>query len=163
MSVSDSGQVADAGSHERLEQRLVGTWRLLSWEAHAADGAVSYPFGERAVGYAVYTADGTYVGQLMRPDRPAFAGGDVLGGTAAENAAAIGGYIAYGGSYQVHDDMVIHRVEMSLFPNWIGGEQRRAIAWNGEQLILTTPPFLTGGSIVTHHLTWERVTDRVAG
>jgi len=109
------------------------------------------------VGYLVYTPDGTYVVQIMRPHRPAFLGGDVLGGTAQENAAAIGGYIAYAGTYQVERDMVIHRVAISLFPNWVGGEQRRTVAWDGERLILTTPSLLTGGSSVTHRLAWERV------
>jgi hypothetical protein len=46
---------------------------------------------------------------------------------------------------------------MSLFPNWVGGGRRRAIAWDGERLLPTTPPILAGGTAVTHRLVWERV------
>src|SRR5262245_56598456 len=115
-SVEQSGAGTPAA---RPEPALVGTWRLLSWEARDADGTVTHPFGEQAVGYGVYTADGHVFAQLMRPGRPHFAGGDVLGGTAEENALALGGYAAYGGTYEVQDGTVVHHVEVSLFPNWI--------------------------------------------
>jgi len=155
-----AGQLSGAGAPvARPERTLVGTWRLLSWEARAADGTVTHPFGEQAFGYAVYTADGHVFVQLMRPGRPAFVGGDVFGGTAEENALALGGYGAYGGSFALEDGggTVVHHVEVSLFPNWIGGEQRRTIGWDADRLILSTPPILAGGSALVHRLTWERV------
>ena len=34
---------------------LIGTWRLLSWENTDANGHTSYPLGEDAVGYIIYT------------------------------------------------------------------------------------------------------------
>ena len=136
---------------------LVGTWRLLSWEAGAADGSVTLPFGDRPAGYTVYTTDGHLFGQLMRRDRPDFAGGDLLGGTPEENAMAIRGYIAYGGTYEIQEGTVVHHVEVSLFPNWIDGDQRRIVEWDEDRLILSTPPMLTGGSALIHRLTWERV------
>ena len=71
------------------EQALLGTWRLVSWAAEAPDGTVTYPLAEQAVGYLVYTADGRMFAQLIRPGRPGFASGDMLRGTAEENAAAI--------------------------------------------------------------------------
>jgi len=154
-------QTSDAGaSVVRPERTLVGTWRLLSWEARASDGTVSYPFGEQSVGYCVYTVDGHVFGQLMRPGRPSFEGGDILGGSAEENALALQGYIAYGSTYEIEDGTVVHYVEMSLFPNWIGGEQRRNIDWDADRLILTTPPIMTGGGVLVHRLTWERVLPR---
>jgi hypothetical protein len=159
-SIRSPGQMSGAGTPEaRPERALVGTWRLLAWEARGADGTVAHPFGERAVGYGVYTADGHVFVQLMRPSRPPFVGGDVFGGTAEENALAIGGYGAYGGTYELEDGggTVVHHLEMSLFPNWIGGVQRRTIEWDADRLILSTPPILGGGSTLVHRLTWERV------
>ena len=52
---------------------------------------------------------------------------------------------------------MIHVVETSLFPNWVGSEQRREIAWEGDRLILSTPPIPTGGAPTVHRLVWERV------
>jgi hypothetical protein len=143
------------------EQALLGTWRLVSWQAHGADGTVTYPLGEHAVGYLVYTADGRMFAQLMRPGRPGFASGDMLRGTAAENAAAVGGYVAYSGTFEVRDGAVFHRVDLSLFPNWIGGEQRRSIAWDGDRLILSSPPVLVAGRALVHRIVWERTSPTV--
>ena len=38
--------------------RLVGAWRLLSYEKRAANGAVSYPFGRHPRGQLIYTPEG---------------------------------------------------------------------------------------------------------
>jgi len=57
---------------------LVGTWKLLSWENRSADGEISYPFGEDAVGYLTYNPDGYMFVAMMRPDRMEFTGGDLL-------------------------------------------------------------------------------------
>ena len=62
---------------ERPGQVLVGTWRLLAWEAQATDGTVSDPFGERAVGYLVFIADGRMLAQVMPSNRRSFADGDI--------------------------------------------------------------------------------------
>lgn len=140
----------------RPEQALLGTWRLVSWGAQAPDGSVTYPLGEQAVGYLVYTADGRMFAQLMRPGRPGFAGGDMVSGTAEENAAAIGGYVAYSGTFEVRDGAVFHRVDLSLFPNWIGGEQRRSINWAEGRLVLSSPPVMVGGRTLVHRIVWER-------
>jgi hypothetical protein len=60
---------------------LIGTWRLLSWENRSlADGGVSHPLGEDAVGYIMYGPDGYMSVAISRPDRARFAAGDLLGG-----------------------------------------------------------------------------------
>ncbi|MBV9357835.1 MAG: lipocalin-like domain-containing protein [Chloroflexi bacterium] len=140
-----------------VEQLVLGTWRLVAWEARDADGTVSQPFGDQAVGFIVYTVDRHFFAQLMRLGLLTFVGNDVLGGTAEENASALGGYVAYAGTYAVQDGMMVHRVEMSLFPNWIGSQQRRTIEWNAGHLILSSPPLLGAGRQASDRLTWERV------
>jgi hypothetical protein len=70
------------------------------------------------------------------------------------------GSIAYAGAYRREGDTVIHVVETSLFPNsfpnWVGSEQRREIAWEGDRLILSTPPTAAGVAPTVHRLVWER-------
>jgi hypothetical protein len=41
----------------------------------------------------------------------------------AEIAAAARDYFAYCGTYELRGGEVVHRVELSLLPNWIGAEQ----------------------------------------
>ena len=135
---------------------VVGTWRLKRWETRAADGRVAYPLGPDAVGYLFYTAGGHMSVAMMRADRPAFAGDDLLGGTPEERAAAAAGYVTYCGRYEVRDGAVIHHVELSLFPNWVGADQLRFAEVAGDALTITTRPLRIGGETV-NRLVWERV------
>ncbi len=109
------------------ENELVGTWSLVSSEVRSETGEVSHPQGHDTVSYLMYAADGHMSATLMRPGRPSFKAGDILGGTAEEKIAAAEGYIAYCGTYRLEAGKVIHHVELSLFPNWIGTDQERFI------------------------------------
>ncbi len=136
---------------------LIGTWRLLSWENRSlAGGGVSHPLGEDAVGYIMYGRDGYMSVAIMRPDRARFAAGDLLGGSAEERARAAETYVSYCGRYEFRGDTVVHRVELSLFPDWVGIEQERLVEVEGDRLTLSTRPILLGGGQRTAHLIWER-------
>ncbi len=135
---------------------LVGRWRLTSWSARNEDGTVSYPFGEDAEGSLVYTPDGWMIAALAVGDRARMSGEDVLGGSEAERAAAYSTYLAYCGTYEVDGDAVVHQVRMSLFPNWVGSEQRRRFELSGDELVLTAPPVRVGGQSVVSELRWIR-------
>ena len=105
-----------------MSDSVVGTWRLKRWETRDAEGRVAYPLGPNAVGYLIYTPEGHVSVSIMRADRLAFAGDDLLAGAPEERAAAAAGYVAYAGRYEVRGGAVVHRVELSLFPNWVGSE-----------------------------------------
>ncbi len=92
---------------------------------------------------------------IMRPDRPKFAAGDLLSGSAQERARAAGTYVSYFGQYEFLGDTVVHRVKLSLFPNWVGVEQERLVEVKGDRLTLSTRPILLGGVQRTAHLIWE--------
>src|ERR671912_2966780 len=136
---------------------LIGTWRLISWENRGADGQISYPLGKDAMGYIMYTQDGYMFVAIMGSDRGRFDTGDLLGGSTEEKAQAAGTYVSYCGRYEFRGDIVVHRVELSLFPNWIGVEQERLVEVTGDRLILSTRPLLLGGAQRTAHLIWEAV------
>jgi hypothetical protein len=142
-------------------QPLVGGWTLRSWVSLGDDGSTDRPMGEDPFGLLTYSADGTMLGVMGRAGRPRFRSDDVTGGTDAERAAAFATCIAYGGSYAVEGDTVVHRVEVSLFPNWIGTEQRRrwVLSDNGRTLTLSSPPLVLGGQTRIQRLTWERRPD----
>ena len=134
---------------------VVGTWRLKRWETRAADGRISYPLGPDAVGYLSYTPGGHMAVSLMRAERATFAGDDLLGGTPEERAAAAAGYVSYCGRYELRDGAVVHHVELSLFPNWVGVDQVRFGRVEGDELTITTGALRIGGESVSC-LVWER-------
>src|SRR5919107_2377877 len=137
---------------------LVGTWRLISWETRSVDGQkISYPFGREAVGYIMYNEDGYMFVAITCPNRQRFAAGDLLSGSTEEKAHAASTYVSYCGKYEFQEDRVIHHVDVSLFPNWVGVDQERLVELTGNRLALSTRPMLLGGIQQTAHLIWERV------
>jgi hypothetical protein len=137
---------------------LIGTWRLISWEnRRVVDGQVSYPLGKDAVGYIMYNEDGYMFVAIMGSNRLRFAADDLLSGTKEEEAQAEETYVSYCGRYEFHGDSVIHHVELSLFPNWVGVEQERLVEVTGNRLTLSTRPILLRGIQQRAHLIWERV------
>ncbi len=136
---------------------LVGAWRLVSWENQAADGQVTYPMGTDPIGYVLYTADGRFSVAISRAGRAGFAADDLLGGTTQEKAWAMESFVAYAGRYSFHGDRVIHHVELSLFPNWVGTDQERWVELAGDRLTLSASPLLLAGKQQVPRLVWERV------
>src|ERR687886_532306 len=109
------------------DNRLVGTWRLTSWENQDDTGQITFPVGRDPRGYIIYTSDGYVSVQIMTAQRQRFAADDLLQSSTDEKARAAETFIAYGGRYELTSDTVIHHVELSLFPNWVGTRQVRRI------------------------------------
>jgi hypothetical protein len=144
---------------QSLRERLVGSWRLVSYEARHGDGRpAAYPLGEDAKGYILYTANGFMSAQIMRLDRPLYQADGLSDGTDAESAEAARGYVAYSGPYHVEDDsVVVHQPEVSLFPNWVDATASRMAVLVGRRLELTTTaPVRFGEEQLTVVLVWER-------
>jgi Lipocalin-like domain len=140
------------------EQAFVGTWRLRSHESRMGDGRVRYPFGRDAQGYLTYTAEGYMSVAIMGTHRPRFlAANDFTEGTSEEQLAAGKQYLSYAGTYELREDgIILHHVEISLFPNWVGGVQERFYTLEGDRLTLSTRPLQIRGQFRTSHLVWER-------
>ena len=136
-----------------MKDRLIGNWRLVSYVTTETDGKRGKPYGD-AVGRLMYDDNGNMAGQVMRPDRARVELGE---GNAQQVRAAYLGYIAYFGTYEIAENgqSVVHHVDGSLNPAWVGGDQVRRMRFDGERLILSTEVQKNGQS-VTHTLTWER-------
>lgn len=136
-----------------MKNRLIGSWRLVSYATEEAGGRRGQPYG-KAVGRLSYDENGNMSGQVMRPGRADVSLGE---GSAQQVRAAYLGYIAYFGTYEIAPDgnSVVHHVQGALNPAWVGGDQVRALRFEGEQLVLSAD-VTKGGAIVTHVLTWER-------
>jgi hypothetical protein len=152
-----SGQTPKQFSTRKLSDEFVGAWKLVSYERRTASGEVTYPMGQNPVGRLTYDALGRMSAQIMRPDRPKFQGSIPASWSADEKAAAFDGFIAYYGTFSVSeaDHVVIHHVEASLYPHWVGSDQRRLYEFSGSQLILRAVNG-AGGPGTESRLVWER-------
>jgi hypothetical protein len=138
-------------------QRLVRRWRLVQWRTVAEEAElVEYPFGEHPRGTLVYGGDGWVTVQIVAANRPRFAVDDPLGGPVEEHTAAYATCLAYSGRYEVRDDRVVHKIEISLYPNWEGQEQVRLFDLSEDTLVLRTPQIQFKGTPVVNELRWTR-------
>lgn len=138
---------------------LLGTWRLVSYEARDPEGRVQYPLGENVSGLLVYDGGGNMSAHVMRNDRPLFAAKDPARGTDAELRAAFEDYGSYFGTYTIDQarQTVTHQVRGAWYPNWIGHDQVRHFKFDGRRLLLSTPPLIWDGHSLEYVLTWERI------
>ncbi len=144
-----------------MDSRFVGAWTAVSWELRPTDGGESYyPLGKDAQGLLIYSADGYMSVSLMRPGRVPFETPWLLEGTPAEKVAAMESYTAYAGRYEVRESerKVVHHVEFSLFPNWIGTAQERLYRFEEDRLVLYTEPFASpDGNQQAAFLVWKKL------
>lgn len=106
---------------------LVGRWDIVSWAQEYDDGRTVLPMGEHLVGFIRYTADGDMVAMISTADRPRFTTGGQWDAEDTEMAAAYRSMLAYAGRYELDGDVVVHHVEISAYPGWIGSAQRRRL------------------------------------
>lgn len=139
-----------------MDEQLAGTWTLRSYQLVGSRGRVRYPYGEDAVGFIVYGADGFMAVSIMAANRPFFAGAGIRRRTAAEGAEATRTYLSYCGRYEVQAGRIVHHIKMSLFPNWTGTSQERFYRIDGDMLELRSTPLLSDGAAPYALLVWER-------
>jgi hypothetical protein len=140
-----------------MTESLAGTWSLVAWRRIAEDGTVSYPLGEEARGLLTYASNGRMTVQITGANRAALDADDPLGGKEGARAEAYSTYLAYFGTYKVQGQSVVHHIESSLYPNWVGQDQVRPYTVESGQLVLHTPPMrLPDGTTVVNELAWTR-------
>lgn len=143
---------------ESVKDKIVGTWKLVSWTyTNEHDEVVDF-FGKEPSGILMYDSHGYMNAQLMRTDRLPFAEAKALGeGTPEEITQAYKGFAAYYGKYyESAPGELTHEVEGSLFPNWIGGKETRYAKIEGEHLLLSAPPVIVKGKPVLFKVVWKR-------
>ena len=143
-------------------QNLIGTWRLVEWTFTVDDSRPTRPWGGSPAGLLTYTEDGRMSASLMSNGRPGAPTRTLSAAPIEIRAAAAAGYLSYAGSYSMDGNDVLHHIELSLMPNWVGTTERRLIEWapseGGFDLILSTPPTKTdGGRLAVNRLRWERM------
>jgi hypothetical protein len=137
--------------------QFVGTWKLISFEFKSSDNQSTYPLGQDAVGYLIYSEVGYMSVALMKAERTPFVSGDIRASTLEEKIHAADTYFSYCGRYEIQENKIIHHVEVSSFPNLVGTDQERLFQFEDNNLILSTPPFLVDDKLQTSLVIWKRV------
>lgn len=144
---------------------VAGTWTLLSYQEQRPNGDwVDPPLGAGLTSWIMYDGHGHVCVQITRSDRVRFASDDLYAGqqyagTLEEKARAYDGYGAYCATYTVDERTasIVHHVELSLFPNLVGSDQKRSYHFDAGRLILDTEPFERDGETRSARLIWERL------
>jgi hypothetical protein len=66
-------------------------------------------------------------------------------------------YSSYCGNYTYHREKLVTRVDAASDPNRVGGDQVRAMRFEGERMLLIPPPRRTGEIEEHREITWERI------
>jgi hypothetical protein len=136
---------------EFIGERIVGTWKLVSWTYQDASGNVVDFFGENPLGILTYDKSGYMSAQLMKSDRSKLGTPRLFEGTDEQVAGAYRSYAAYWGRYrETAPGEFTHYVEGSLLPDWTATEEIRHARIEGELLTLSAIVTANG-----HRLTVE--------
>ena len=140
---------ADYAHAQTLKKQIVGTWSVVS-VVNEVDGKKIDLYGPNPQGQFIFTADGHFSVNIMRPGRPKFASNNRTAGSADENMAAMAGYISTFGTYAITPDGTLtqHMIGSS-FPNWDGAEQKRQMQIKGDEMTYGNMASSTGSGSTT--------------
>ncbi len=137
-----------------VKARFIGVWSLLAVETTNASGAITRSYGDKPIGRITYDKAGRMSALLMGPDRKKIAAVNLRDATEAEARGILQAFTSYYGTFDVDPvaKTVIHHVELSLHPNWVGTDLVRTYEFNGDKLTLTA---ITAPGTTTR-LVWQR-------
>jgi hypothetical protein len=132
------------------------TWRLVSGRVERG-GKKVHLAAPRLQGFLMFDSNDHFLIVITRSDLPKLASNSGQTGARGGNISTLQSSIASFGTYSVNDpDHTINvHIEGSTFPKWIGTEQKRWFALDGDNLKLTNSS--PSGGRGTAELVWKRV------
>lgn len=141
--------------HTITPAEFEGVWRLKDWRQEYDDGRVKYPMGANPLGLIAYL-DGRMYEFSQTSDRPDFVTGGQWDASTEERAMAYSTSMCYAGTYELVGDQVHHRVEFSVYPNFVGRTLTRTVSWDGTTMTLSGRMEAGTPEARTVVLDWER-------
>lgn len=146
-------------SSNNIKNVFQGTWWLLSREDYTKDGQrqIDPILGSDPVAILVY-AKNHFAAQFMKKDRHL----DTITQAAnagQNNTAAIGGYDAYFGTYEIDEktNKVAHTLLGSINPSNIGMTVYRDLQVQDDKLRIQLDTTSHDGEPITRTLTWKKI------
>jgi hypothetical protein len=146
-----------SGAFGHENDKLVGTWKLVSASSTTSAGERSEsPYGPSPAGVLTYAEDGRVTALISYGGRKLLSGG---GGTRGleEQAEAFKTFLAYAGRYTLSGDKVTHHIEISSIQNYVDKDLVRSVKFQGDRIVLVTPPTLVNGKVQTVAFIWQRL------
>jgi hypothetical protein len=135
-------------------EQLLGRWRIVEWVQRYDDGRERHPFGRDPQGFIQYDAQRMFCFVCSAGRKPL--PGSQWEVPEADRAAAYSSCFAYSGTYELAGDELLHKVELSLNPNWVGTTQRRRALLRDERLVISARMEEDTSEARTAELIWER-------
>lgn len=142
-----------------LQDRVIGTWLLSTIYDEYTDGRKVNPWGPAVKGMIIFDGKGRFSWQIFGSNRPKFASNNRREGTPEENKAVVQETQSYFGTYAVNDadSKIALHIERSLFPNWDGVDQTRAVKLEGDLMTYVANPIPSANGAFVPHLEFKRV------
>jgi len=137
---------------------MAGTWKLVAVKTTTLDGKVNpYAFGKNPKGFMNLTADGRMMLMMCDDGRKPLSVVDRVSAPEAERAEAFATFVAYAGRYTLTGDLLVFHLEIASIQNWVNGDQKRTLTFDGNRVTLRTLTTVKGG--VQQHIetTWEKL------
>ena len=145
--------LARAPASAESKDKLVGTWRLVSWVMEDDTTREQKPlYGEHPHGFATFTNSGRAFFVLSGEGRKVPQNDE-------ERGAALRSMVAYTGHYRIEGDRFITKVDTAWNEAWVGTEQVRSYKMEGNRLhivAMSQPNPNFGNKLMHGLLTFER-------
>ena len=138
------------------QNKLTGTWTLVSVDNIYPDSSRIHPYGEHPQGLLMMDTKGNYAIQIFNVIRPKVISGDKNKCTPEENAALVQGSNAHFGKYMADDKTITFNIAHASFPNWEGTIQKRSYTFTGNELKYVVTNTTQGGQSVIAEVVWQR-------
>ena len=151
-------RVPDLPNLTPAHRKLIGFWKLISWETRNAKGDL-LSSSPGMTGFIVYTASGHVMVHMMQPYRRRNVGPSP---TPVETLAAYRSYTSYFGPYTVNESgqYVVHHLAAAINSGVVGTDFQRFFELPGKRLVLKPPVTKNGnGEDTRTTITWERLSD----
>jgi hypothetical protein len=129
-------------------EALVGTWRMISWtKKDIATGEITDAMGPNPQRFMSYQPDGRMISLVVDSRRPALKGPTP---SEDEKARLFDSMLAYSARYILTDDKLIHFVDLTCNPSWVGVMERPCKIEDGSLIISDAPGTdpLTGAKVL---------------
>ena len=130
---------------------------MKEWRIELGDGSTRYPFGTDAVGQILYTHEGKMSAVIMTGNRSRFGKHSARHLSESQKIVAFDSYFHYAGTWVIEGDQLVHSVDFSLNPDFMGTQQRRSAKLQDPyHLTLSAREKSDGGTSRLHYLEWCR-------
>lgn len=136
------------------KEKLVGCWTLEAASSiNSAGERDDTPYGLGPSGFLTYGDDDRMTALISYGGRKPLS--PIT--SPSEQAEAFKTFFAYAGRYTLTENQLVHHVEISSIQNYVNRDLARTIRFEGNCIVLITPPSLVNGKIQTIELTWRRL------